>query len=163
MQSRTGRRTKTDVPASVSAYRQLRRAIVTAVIPPGTPLIEADLMERFGVGRTPLREALHRLSSDGLIVIFPRRGVLVSQLGLREIQQLFEARLALEAETTRLAAERMTDDDRCRLIAISEEVRSTEVARSFDTFLEADQRLHRELIRLAQNMYLSEAANRVLP
>jgi DNA-binding FadR family transcriptional regulator len=86
----------------------------------------------------------------------------VGQLGLREIQQLFEARLALEAETTRLAAERMADDDRRRLITISEEVRSTEVARSFDTFLEADQRLHRELIRLAQNRYLSEAANRVL-
>ena len=66
-----------DVSAGGVAYKQLKRAIVTAAIPPGTPLAEALLMERFGVGRTPMREALRRLASDGLVSIFPRRGMLV--------------------------------------------------------------------------------------
>jgi DNA-binding GntR family transcriptional regulator len=148
--------------ASTAAYRRIKRAIVTASIAPGTPLVEAALMEQFGVGRTPLREALHRLESDGLVVIFPRRGVLVAQLGLREIQHMFEARIAFEAETARLAAERITDKERRTLIDIHHDLRATEARQSFGTFLQADQRLHLELVRLAQNIYLSDAAHRIL-
>jgi len=151
-----------DVPASVAAYTQLKRAIVTASIPPGTPLVESSLMERFGLGRTPMREALHRLVADGLIVIFPRRGVIVGQLGLREIQQLFEARIAVEAETTRLAALRISEADRQNMRILNKEIHATESHLSFATFLDIDQRIHLELVRLAQNTYLAEAAARIL-
>lgn len=155
-------RTLVDVPASTTAYKQLKRAIVTAAIPPGTPLVESFLMERFGVGRTPMREALHRLVADGLIVIFPRRGVIVGQLGLQEVQQLFEARIAVEAETTHLAALRMTAADRENVASINDQIHATEAHLSFNSFLDVDQRLHLELVRLAQNMYLAEAAARIL-
>jgi DNA-binding GntR family transcriptional regulator len=149
-------------PASLAAYRRLKRSIVTTEIAPGTVLVESALMERFEVGRTPMREALHRLAIDGLVVIFPRRGVLVAQLGLGEIRQLFEARIAVEAETTRLAAERITPAEQLVLEKINREIHATEDHQSFDKFLEFDQQLHREIVRLAQNKFLTEAADRIL-
>jgi DNA-binding GntR family transcriptional regulator len=155
-------RAAVDAPASVAAYEGLKRAIVTAVIPPATPLAESALMERFGVGRTPMREALQRLAGDGLVVIFPRRGMLVGQLGLSEIQQLFEARIAVEGETAWLAARRGNEEDRRSVVAINEAIHATEASRSFGSFLDVDQRFHREIVRVAQNRYLAEAADRIL-
>jgi DNA-binding GntR family transcriptional regulator len=151
-----------DAPVSVAAYEQLKRAIVTADIPPGTPLVETALMDRFGVGRTPMREALHRLASNGLVVIFPRRGMLVGQLGLLEIQQIFEARIVVEGETTRLAALRSTEADRAAVKRINDDIHAMEELRSFGAFLDVDQRFHREIVRLAHNKFLAEAADRIL-
>src|SRR4051794_21926012 len=94
-------RAESDLSVSASAYVRIKRAIVTASILPGALLVESELMERFAIGRTPLREALHRLATDGLVVIFPRRGMVVAQLGLIEMRQLFEARMAIESETAR--------------------------------------------------------------
>jgi DNA-binding GntR family transcriptional regulator len=153
---------QTEVSAGAAAYERLKRAIVTAAIAPGTPLSEAVLMERFEVGRTPMREALHRLAGDGLVVIFPRRGMLVAQLGLLEIQQLFEARIAVEGEIARLAATRGSSSDRAEIVRINWEIAATEVSGSFNAFLDVDQQFHRNLMRVARNRYLSDAADRIL-
>lgn len=158
----SGMQAVADIPVGVIAYERLKRAIVTASIPTGTPLAEIALMDRFGVGRTPMREALHRLAADGLVVIFPRRGMLVGQLGLLEIQQLFEARIAVEGETARLAAERASEEDRHGVNAINDDIHAVEALRSFGLFLDLDQRFHREIVRLAQNAFLAKAADRIL-
>src|SRR5882757_10761310 len=92
--------------ATTDAYRRLKRLILTLELPPGTPMSEPMLMELLGAGRTPVREALRRLSDDRLVVIFPRRGLVVAQLGLSEVQQLYEARITIEKQTAFLAAER---------------------------------------------------------
>lgn len=162
MSTLAGERIAADLSASAAAYERLKRAIVTAAIPPATPLAESALMARFGVGRTPMREALHRLAGDGLVVIFPRRGMLVGQLGLAEVQQLFEARIAVEGETTRLAAMRSGGADREGLAALNAEVHATEASNSFNDFLDVDQRFHREIARLARNKFLGAAADRIL-
>jgi DNA-binding GntR family transcriptional regulator len=158
----SGERIAVDLTASTAAYERLKRAIVTAAIPPATPLAESALMARFGVGRTPMREALHRLAGDGLVVIFPRRGMLVGKLGLLEVQQLFEARIAIEGETSRLAAQRSGAGDRQGLAALNAEIHATEVSNSFGDFLDVDQRFHREIARLAHNTFLGAAADRIL-
>ncbi len=162
MSSMPGAMAAVDVSAGVTAYEQLKRAIVTAAIPPGTPLVESVLMNQFSVGRTPMREALHRLSSDGLVVIFPRRGMLVGQLGFLEIKQLFEARLVVEGETARIAAERASAAERQGLARINEDIHAMEERQDFHSFLDIDQRFHREIVRLAQNKFLAEAADRIL-
>jgi DNA-binding GntR family transcriptional regulator len=148
--------------ARAAAYERLKRAIVTAEIPPGTALGEASLGDQFGIGRTPLREALQRLAGDGLVVIFPRRGMVVGQLGLHEIQQLFEARIAIEGETASLAAQHALPGDREELVRLNEEIHATEEHKSFSAFLDVDQRFHRKIVRLSRNRYLGEAAERIL-
>ena len=85
--------------ARVAAYERLRRMIVELEVPPGTALTEAALVARLGIGRTPVREAVRRLADERLLVIFPRRGMVVAHLALAEVQQLVEARLAVEQES----------------------------------------------------------------
>lgn len=148
--------------ASASAYERLKRAIVTAEIRPGTALVEATLVEQFAFGRTPIREALQRLSYDGLVVILPRRGTIVGQLGLKETREFIEARIVVEGTTAFMAAQRSSQDDLCRLVAINEEIHAIESHNGFAEFLAVDQRLHREIVRLAHNTYLGEVADRLL-
>lgn len=82
---------------------QLRDGIMQGRYAPGQRLIEADLTRDLGVSRGPLREAFRRLSAEGLLEMVPHRGALVRRLSLREMLELFEIRLALEALAVRLA------------------------------------------------------------
>lgn len=148
--------------ASTTAYELLKRMIVSLELPPGTPLSEPALMSRLHVGRTPLREAVRRLADERLVVIFPRRGMVVAQLGLAEVQQLFEARIAVERETARLAAERASEADDRELRTCNEAVHAAQADGSFASFLEADQHLHRAITRTARNTFLRATAEWIL-
>src|SRR5579862_5579940 len=78
------------------AYRELEEMIVTLQLSPGTILSEQTLAVRLKIGRTPIREALQRLARDGLVVIMPRRGIMVSEINLRLQLRLLEVRRELE-------------------------------------------------------------------
>src|ERR1700733_7840537 len=88
------------------AYRQIEELICTLQLPPGTLLGEFALAERLGIGRTPIREALQRLALDGLVVVIPRRGILVSEINLQTQLRLLEMRRVVERLMARLAAGR---------------------------------------------------------
>ncbi len=90
--------------ASDRAYAALRRDIVAWALPPGSVLGEVEQAERLGVSRTPLREALSRLAADGLAVSQRGRGVVVSDVSLDHVDDLFSLRRALEVEAARSAA-----------------------------------------------------------
>ena len=83
---------------------RLREDILAGRLPPGSRLIECDLTARFAVSRGPVREALRRLSADGLIEHWPHRGAVVRRLSAREIGELFQIRVEMEALAARLAA-----------------------------------------------------------
>ena len=78
------------------AYHVLENMIVTLQLKPGAPIIEAELIEKTELGRTPIREALMRLSSNGLITQLPRRGLIVKDIELAEHLTLLETRRVLE-------------------------------------------------------------------
>lgn len=90
--------------ASDRAYRQLHAEILDGTLPPGLGLGEVEQAARLGVSRTPLREALARLASDGLVVASGGRGVVVAEISGEDVDALFEMRTCLEAEAARLAA-----------------------------------------------------------
>jgi DNA-binding GntR family transcriptional regulator len=92
--------------ASDRAYRVLRDEIVDWELPPGSVLGEVEQSLRLGVSRTPLREALARLTADGLVAPQAGRGLVVTDVSLDNIRELFEVRRALEEQAARLAAER---------------------------------------------------------
>ncbi|MBG0740567.1 GntR family transcriptional regulator [Paeniglutamicibacter antarcticus] len=92
--------------ASDRAYAALRSDIVEWRLPPGSVLAEVEQSERLGVSRTPLREALARLTAEGLTAAQRGRGVVVSNISLADVRELFELRAALECRAAELACER---------------------------------------------------------
>jgi DNA-binding GntR family transcriptional regulator len=85
---------------------RLKRLIVTGEIKPGQKLVEKDIAAAFNVSRTPLREALARLVNDGLAIGIPYRGIFVRQITLRQVQDIYELRIAIEGLAATLAAQR---------------------------------------------------------
>jgi DNA-binding GntR family transcriptional regulator len=103
------------VRASDRAYAALRDDIVEWRLLPGTLLAEVEQSERLGVSRTPLREALGRLTAEGLTTAAGGRGVVVTGISLEDIDELFELRETLEGRAAELAAERGNSDDFAQL------------------------------------------------
>jgi DNA-binding GntR family transcriptional regulator len=101
------------------AYRELEEEIATLRIPPGIVVSEAMLSKRFGVGRTPVREALQRLAREGLVVIMPRRGVVVSEIDVAAQMRLLEVRRELERLMAQGAAQRATREQRSSFLKIA--------------------------------------------
>ena len=92
--------------ASDRAYSALREQILDGDLAPGTVLGEVEQAARLGVSRTPLREALARLAADGLVSPHSGRGVVVTEVSVDRVAELFEVRAALEEQAARLAARR---------------------------------------------------------
>jgi DNA-binding GntR family transcriptional regulator len=91
---------------SQKAYEMIRARIVNLDLPPGIILDEGHLQANLGLGRTPIREALLRLSLERLVTIVPRRGIFVNDIGIEDLQQIFEVRIVLEGLAARMAAQR---------------------------------------------------------
>jgi len=136
------------------AYYAIRELIVTLELPPGSVVSERDLMERLGLGRTPVREALRDLARERLIDVYPRRGIFVSGVDVGDIAGLSEVRLALESQVARLAAERRNDADRAATEELLEELDRTTSEHDERTLIELDQRIHRHIYRCAHNLFL---------
>ena len=96
--------------ASDRAYLTLRDEIIDWKLPPGSVLGEVEQSTRLGVSRTPLREALARLTADGLVAPQAGRGLVVTDISLENIRELFEVRQALESQAARIAATRHEGD-----------------------------------------------------
>ena len=99
---------------------EIEEAIVSGELAPGTVLRQETLSERYGVSRTPIREALRRLAALGLVSFVPNRGVRVRTISRDELREAFLVRAELESLATELAATKMTDADVAELRAVSE-------------------------------------------
>jgi DNA-binding GntR family transcriptional regulator len=137
------------------AYYAIRELIVTLELPPGAVVREPELSARLGIGRTPIREALRRLAQERLIEVYPRRGMFVTTVDLRDLARLCEVRAVLEPEAARLAAERATqaDLDELQELLIELEVRSRRDDRAL---IDLDERIHRAIYHASHNPYLVE-------
>ncbi|WP_349744568.1 GntR family transcriptional regulator [Roseateles cavernae] len=125
------------------AYDALESMIATLVLKPGAPIVEAELIERTGLGRTPTREALMRLVSNGLIVQLPRRGLRVSDIWLAEHLDLVEARRVLERLIAGTSARRATPAQREDLLACARSMVKAGEDDDLAAYMDADQALDR--------------------
>lgn len=96
---------------SLVAYEQIKTMILNLTLKPGNSVTEMWLIERLQMSRTPIREALYRLQQEHLVQLTPRKGWFVSELKLRDIQELYVIREALEGISARHAAERISDEE----------------------------------------------------
>jgi DNA-binding GntR family transcriptional regulator len=135
------------------AYHAIRDMIVSVELQPGAVIDERGLMERLGIGRTPTREALRRLAQERLVEVYPRRGMFVTSVKIRDLASLAEVRSVLESHVARLAAERATDEDRSRFDALLDELghRTDLDAREL---MALDERIHRQVYAAAHNPFL---------
>lgn len=104
--------------AATAIMAELRRSILDMSLPPGSPLVEKLLTEQFGVSRTPVREALIRLSEEGLVEIFPQSGTIVGRIPVDALPEAVVVRQALEAAAVSLAVAKASDADLDRLDAV---------------------------------------------
>ncbi len=144
---------------SERAYFRIRELIVTLELPPGSIVDERALMERLGLGRTPVREALRALAREKLVVVYPRRGMVVSGVDAGALSGLSEVRTVLEATAVRLAAERATADDRAGIEQLLTELVQAASGHDERVLIELDQRIHRHVYRCAHNPYLEATLN----
>jgi DNA-binding GntR family transcriptional regulator len=141
---------------SDEAYLRIRDLIVSLELAPGSIVNERELMERLGLGRTPIREALRTLAQEGLVEVYPRRGIFVSSVDVGDLASLSEVRAELESHAARLAAERATDDERKEADALSRELGRAASAREL---IDLDQRIHRHVYRCTHNPFLEKTLN----
>ncbi len=90
---------------------QIRDAIIFNEFEPGTPLGENGLADRFGVSRTPIREALQRLESEHLVTVFPGKGAFVSEIRLKDVKEIYELRKVLEPLAAKSAVSRVNKEE----------------------------------------------------
>ncbi len=136
------------------AYEALRDLIITLEIPPGAPISEPDLMRRIGVGRTPLREAVHRLEGEQLVKVYPRRGTFAAEINLADLALITDLREELEGHAAAAAAERATSADRTAL----ERLRPRLHAATTRAQIEIDTVVHRAIYGAAHNRFLAATA-----
>jgi DNA-binding GntR family transcriptional regulator len=141
------------------AYYRIRELIVTLELAPGALVSERELMERLGVGRTPVREALRALARERLVEVYPRRGIFVSAVYVRDLAGLSEVRNVLEPHAARLAAERATVEDREAIGELLDELDDVHAAPDERALIDLDQRIHRHVYRCTHNPFLEETLN----
>jgi DNA-binding GntR family transcriptional regulator len=138
------------------AYVDLREEIIDVSLPPGTLLREDELMQRLGVGRTPVREAVQRLQRDGFVTVIPRRGTLVSEISITDLAAIYEVRKHLESWASRLAAERATAEDRVQAQTLIDDLLALTAHDDYTTLLRVDRGIHRFVYRTTKNPFLAE-------
>ena len=135
-------RTQKPVKNSEIVYADLKRAIITMEMTPGTPIIERDLTERYGISRTPLREAVLRLTEDRLVDVVPKSGTFVARIPLSYLREGIVARRALEEVTVRAATRRASQSQIMGLRAIIQHQKEVAEAGDEEAFHRADEDFH---------------------
>ena len=137
-------------------YERLRSAIVTGHFAPGTRLREKELTETLRVSRTPVREALRRLDSEGLVVGYPHRGYFVHNPSFEEAKQAYETRQVVESACCRLAAERATEVDKAAMRQALNDAAAALEADDRATLLLCNKQIHHLMVRAAKNAFLEK-------
>ena len=143
------------LPSSERAYRGMREQILAGILPPGTRLVELQLAAQFNVSRTPVREALKRLTAEGLVATNPLSGLVVREVNGNEVEDIYAIREALDGLAARLAAERATDADLARLRLLMELMGESARTEHWQSLVQLNIKFHEVLYAAARNERLA--------
>lgn len=134
----------------------IRDAIVSGRLKAGTRVSEPELAERYGISRTPIREAFRQLESEGYITVIPRRGAVVSEFGPKDVEEFYAIKSIMEGYAARRACENMSEKNLERLQTINNKL--AELARIGDIkhFFKVHSDFHELFIKAADNEKLHE-------
>ncbi|MDY7574871.1 GntR family transcriptional regulator [Actimicrobium sp. CCI2.3] len=125
---------------------------------PGQHLDETELATQFGVSRTPIREALNQLMSMGIIVMRPRRGAVVADIGPQQLLEMFEVMAEIEAMCGRLAARRMTKTEHSALLAAHQACKEARDGTDSDDYFFRNEAFHEQIYAGSRNAFLADQA-----
>ncbi|WP_129667447.1 GntR family transcriptional regulator [Phytoactinopolyspora endophytica] len=137
------------------AYLNLRTAILEHELAPGTRLSVPNVAERLGVSRSPAREAIARITYEGLAHFEPNKGAVVADLNAESLVEIYEVREALEGLACRLASQRMNRDDVAGLRELLSQHTAAAEAGEVELHYELDMRFHARIRELAGNTRLT--------
>ena len=140
----------------------IRDAIISGALKAGTRVSEPELAERYGISRTPIREAFRQLESEGYLTVIPRRGAVVSEFSQKDIEDFYAIKSILEGYAARQACSRLTDKELGRMQANN--CRLTELAtlKDIKTFVRVHNDFHETFIKAADNEKLRELITSVV-
>jgi DNA-binding GntR family transcriptional regulator len=143
------------------AATRLRQMLVEGAIAPGAKLNERELCELLQVSRTPLREAIKMLASEGLVELLPHRGAIAVALDEQAVRDTFEVMGGLEALSGELAAERITDEELAEIRATHYEMLAAYTRRDLSNYYRLNAQIHRAINAAAKNPVLSATYDRI--
>ncbi len=148
------------VPAPQSlrdmAFEAIKRRIITCDLRPGEVLSEAVLSEMLNIGRTPVRQAIDRLMTSGLVDVLPRKGVMVKPITLDEIFDIIEVRLINESHCARRAATQADDSEIARMAANVNAMWSAAESADIDAMMDLDHAFHAIISGASRNAVVAE-------
>jgi DNA-binding GntR family transcriptional regulator len=145
------------------AYLELEEMIVTLKLPPGATLSEAGLSMTLGIGRTPIREALHRLAREKLVVVLPQRGILVTEINVGAQLKLLEVRRELERLAAKSAARRATEAELQKFREIAQGLDCAAKVDDAMKFMRLDREFNQLLEIAARNEFLTSVMGVIGP
>jgi len=138
---------------------QIREIILKGDLALGQKIDEKKLAQSMGVSRTPVRESLRILHSEGLVHLVPRKGAFVSKLSIEEIKDMFEVMAVLEGMCARLAVERMRKMDLKRIESLHRPLETHYLERNHEAYLKSNTVLHAFIQKQAGNKALNDVIN----
>jgi DNA-binding GntR family transcriptional regulator len=145
------------VRATETAYDQIEQMIATLKLEPNQPIVESDLIEMTGLGRTPIREALMRLVASGLIEQQPRRGLRVSEIRIAEHLILIDTRRVLERLIAGASARRASPTQSASILQCARDMVSAAERGDLTSYMQADQALDHVNHEASRNPYAVQA------
>ncbi|MFT5706248.1 MAG: DNA-binding GntR family transcriptional regulator [Oceanospirillaceae bacterium] len=143
-------------------FNILREEILSLHLNPGQPVDEVGLAERFGVSRSPVREALVRLASQGLVHTLPNKSTIIAPLNIEEFPQYIDALDLLQRATHRLAAKLRTEDDLIEIDALQQQFTQAVNDSNVVAMIERNQALHMAIAKASRNNYLTKSYSTLL-
>lgn len=134
----------------------IREAILKGELKPGEKVAEPELAERFGISRTPIREAFRQLESEGYLTVIPRKGAVVAALSERDVQEFYAIKSILEGYAAELAAKNLSDKDLAKLEAINDKLREIAEEGDVKAFYRVHNEFHETFLKAADNSKLYE-------
>ena len=142
-------------------YKILRNSLWRGEFTPGQRLQEVDLATQLHVSRSPVREALRQLASDGLVIEIPNKGVYVKKFTTQDIDEIFDVRVMLESYAIRRSPKNLSDGQRAQLLEILQSLETYHEAGDLDRYVADDDSLHKLIVRLGGNSLVEDLYYRV--
>lgn len=147
------------LPLRDVVFHTLRQAILKGELKPGERLMEIHLAQKLGVSRTPVREAIRKLELEGLVRMIPRKGAVVAEITISDLEDVLEVRMALEELAVKLACRMLTPEQLEEIGALAEEFEQTLYGEDVGACAQADMRFHEAIYEATGNGRLVQILN----
>lgn len=147
------------LPLRDVVFHTLRQAILRGELKPGERLMEIHLAQKLGVSRTPVREAIRKLELEGLVRMIPRKGAVVAEITISDLEDVLEVRMALEELAVKLACRMLTPEQLDEIGGLADEFEQTLYGEDVGACAQADMRFHEAIYEATGNGRLVQILN----